>query len=179
MVPPALTSSSSQHLHASSACFVARHGHFIYYKGHPFYAVSVLVHSNVEQHGKRLLRKAQMPPESEAATEGGRKELHARLAEAGLPLFGLLPRDPLVASVRLDEIQAALSARTVADSASQPDAAIDKVRYLTPSWVSFHLQRMHMHQHHVSSVNPCYMLVRGQGGTSDLLTRPLYGQTSR
>lgn len=69
-----------------------------------------------------------MPPESEAATEGGRKDLHARLAEAGLPLFGMLPRDPLVASVRLDEIQAALSARTVADSTSQPDAAIDKAR---------------------------------------------------
>ena len=69
----------------------------------------------------------QMAPDSEAATEEGAERLRARLEGAGLPLFGTLPRDALLASVRMDEIQAALQARPVAGGAAHPDARFDKV----------------------------------------------------
>ena len=69
----------------------------------------------------------QMAPDSEAATEEGAERLRARLEGAGLPLFGMLPRDALLASVRMDEIQAALQARPVAGGAAHPDARFDKV----------------------------------------------------
>ena len=73
---------------------------------------------------------SQMAPGSQAASAEGREELGKRLAEAGLPMFGVLPRDPLLASVRLDEIQAALQARAVAGGAQHPDAHFDKVSNL-------------------------------------------------
>lgn len=71
-----------------------------------------------------------MAPGSQAASAEGREELGKRLAEAGLPMFGVLTRDPLLASVRLDEIQAALQARAVAGGAQHPDAHFDKVSHL-------------------------------------------------
>lgn len=71
-----------------------------------------------------------MAPGSQAASAEGREELGRRLAEAGLPMFGVLPRDPLLASVRLDEIQAALQARAVAGGAQHPDVHFDKVSLL-------------------------------------------------
>ncbi len=69
-----------------------------------------------------------MAPDSEAASKEGGERLSERLEGAGLALFGMLPRDALLASVRMDEIQAALQARPVAGGAAHPDARFDKVR---------------------------------------------------
>ena len=81
----------------------------------------------------------QMAPNSEAASDEGGARLSERLQGAGLQLFGSLPRDALLASVRMDEIQAALQARPVAGGAAHPDARFDKARPAV--WLEPCLQR--------------------------------------
>lgn len=57
-----------------------------------------------------------------------RAALGKKLSENGLPLIGVLPKDPLISSVRMDEIQAALQASIIAGSKVRQDLTVDKVR---------------------------------------------------
>lgn len=54
-------------------------------------------------------------------------QLIKKLAEHDLPLIGVVPQDPLISSVRLDEIQAALNAQVIAGRKGQQDLTVDKV----------------------------------------------------
>ncbi len=54
-------------------------------------------------------------------------QLSKKLAEHSLPLVGVVPHDPLISSVRLDEIQAALSAKVIAGRKGPQDLTVDKV----------------------------------------------------
>jgi hypothetical protein len=56
-----------------------------------------------------------------------RAALGKRLSEHNLPLIGVLPHDPLISSVRMDEIQAAINATMIAGSKSRQDLTVDKV----------------------------------------------------
>lgn len=57
-----------------------------------------------------------------------RGQLQKKLAEHSLPLVGVVPHDPLISSVRLDEIQAALCAKVIAGRKGPQDLTVDKVR---------------------------------------------------
>ena len=57
-----------------------------------------------------------------------REALGAALAEAGLPLVAALPHNPLISSVRLDEICAALGTAVISGGRGQKDLTVDKVR---------------------------------------------------
>ncbi|CAL8464970.1 g4505 [Coccomyxa elongata] len=60
-----------------------------------------------------------------------RAQLSKKLKEHNLPLVGVLPHDPLISSVRLDEIQAALNAKVIAGRKGQQDLTVDKVYVAT------------------------------------------------
>ena len=57
-----------------------------------------------------------------------REALKQALGEAGLPLVAALPHNPLISSVRLDEICAALGARVISGGRGQRDLTVDQAR---------------------------------------------------
>ncbi|BDA50565.1 phosphate acetyltransferase [Coccomyxa sp. Obi] len=60
-----------------------------------------------------------------------RAQMSKKLTQHNLPLVGVLPHDPLISSVRLDEIQAALNAKLIAGQKGHQDLTVDKVHVAT------------------------------------------------
>ena len=55
-------------------------------------------------------------------------QLARELGKHGLPLLGVAPFNPLISSVRMDEIQAALSVDIVSGRKHQTDLTVNQVR---------------------------------------------------
>lgn len=54
-------------------------------------------------------------------------QLTKELGEHGLPLLGVTPFNPLISSVRMDEIQAALSVDIISGRKHQTDLTVNQV----------------------------------------------------
>ena len=60
-------------------------------------------------------------------------QLARELGKHGLPLLGVAPFNPLISSVRMDEIQAALSVDIVSGRKHQTDLTVNQVRRIPHS----------------------------------------------
>lgn len=54
-------------------------------------------------------------------------QLESELAKHGLPLLGVLPANPMISSVRMDEIQAALNVDMISGRKQQSDLPVNQV----------------------------------------------------
>lgn len=55
-------------------------------------------------------------------------QLGKALQKHGLPFLGVLPANPLISSVRMDEVQAALNVDMISGRKQQADSTVNQVR---------------------------------------------------
>ena len=61
-------------------------------------------------------------------------QLEKELSKHNLPLLGVLPTNPMISSVRMDEIQAALNVDMISGRKQQSDLPVNQVGHLVHTW---------------------------------------------